>query len=359
MVVVRPPASVAESPPRSDTVPAASDVVVLDAVGVRRGRWTLLGGVDLAVAPGEIVAVTGPSGCGASTLLAVAAGRLRPSTGRVRTAERRAVRVVAGDDSLPLRRRARTLLRRPGTLVRRPRPDAATLATVGLGPDEHGSDPRGSRHPRALGGGDRQRLALARALTAAPRLLILDDPLSRLHSVERAELAHGLARTFRDRGTAVVWATRDTAEAFAVADRVLVLSNGRAVATGTPEQVAARGADPELAPTLGPLSAVPGIVDGDVVDVWGREVPLATSAHDGHCEVLIRPEDVLFVDDDVPGVEAVVEESMLLGGMRRTVVRAADGSLVRVQHSSARGLAPRERVRIALADVAVSTRPLG
>jgi ABC-type sulfate/molybdate transport systems ATPase subunit len=187
---------------------------------------------------------------------------------------------------------------------------------------------------------------------------VLDDALSALHTSGRERLRDGLVRELRRRGTTTVWITRDTAEAIAVADRVVLLHRGRIAAEGTPEQVYARAAEPAVAAVLGPVSAVPGIVEGTVVDVWGQHLPLAGSAHDGHCEVLVRPENVVLVSSDAPGMDAVVEGSTFLGHVRRSLVRTSDGSLVHVDHAADARLDDHARVRIALAQVPVATRPL-
>lgn len=211
---------------------------------------------------------------------------------------------------------------------------------------------------RRLSRGDRQRLAIARALATEPRALVLDDALSALHTSGRERLRDALVRELRKRGTTTVWITRDNAEAIAVADRLVVLHRGRVAAEGTPEQVYARAGEPMVAAVLGPVSTVPGIVEGTVVDVWGQHIPLAGSAHDGHCEVLIRPENVVIVEPDAPGMDAIVEESTFLGHVRRSLVRTTDGSLVHVEHAAQARLADHARVRIALAPVPVTTRPL-
>lgn len=327
--------------------------LTLTGVDVRLCGAPILHGIDLGVADGEIVAVVGPSGCGASTLVRVAAGLTRAAAGAVhRRAARERIRVVDGLDPRPrIGRVTAAISARAGSGVDAAHADAA-LHAVGLG---H----RAGERVTHLCRGDRQRLALAQALAGRPALLILDDPLSALHATERAAVRDRIVEVLRTQGVTTLWATRDPGEAVAVADRVAVLVGGRILALGSPEDVYARAADPAVAAVLGPVSAVPGIVDGNVVDVWGQQVPLAADAHDGHCEVVVRPENVLLVERDAPGVDAVVEHSTFLGTSRHSLVRAVDGTLVHVQHPAHARLQGSERVRIALAPVPVLTRPPG
>lgn len=343
------------------TVPAdgpfgAGWSIRLDDVGRTRGGERVIDGIRLDVEAGGILAVVGESGCGATTLARIIAGSERPDTGEVRIdgrARPEAPRLAAVfDDDAPRFGRVRdAVLARGRRRHPRARDEAARLlALVGL------SDP--DAPVRRLSRGDRQRLALARALATDPRALVLDDALSALHTSGRERLRDALVRDLRRRGTTTVWVTRDTAEAIAVADRVIVLHRGRIAAEGSPEQVYARAGEPAVAAVLGPVSAVPGIVEGVVVDVWGQHVPLAESAHDGHCEVLVRPENVVLVAADAPGVDAVVEESTFLGNVRRSRVRTDDGTLVHVDHAAEARLDDHARVRIALAPVPVTTRPL-
>ncbi|MGC0369737.1 ABC transporter ATP-binding protein [Microbacterium sp. SLBN-111] len=342
------------------TVPAdgssgAGWSIRLDDVGRVRGGERVVDGVELHIAGGTILAIVGESGCGATTLANIIAGRERPDEGEVRIDGRArpdAPRLAAVfTDVAPRFGRVRdVVLPRAGgnprvaaevdrllTLVELPDPDAPV---------------------RRLSRGDRQRLAIARVLATEPRALVLDDALSALHTSARERLRDALVRELRRRRTTTVWVTRDTAEAIAVADRVIVLHHGRIAADGTPEQVYARADEPAVAAVLGPVDTVPGIVEGSVVDVWGQHLPLAASAHDGHCEVLIRPENVVLVAPEAPGVDGVVEESTFLGHVRRSRVRTSDGSLVHVEHGAQARLDDHARVRIALAPVPVTTRPL-
>ncbi|WP_307485899.1 ATP-binding cassette domain-containing protein [Microbacterium trichothecenolyticum] len=329
--------------------------------GIRRDRAgsPVLRGIDLDIDAGAVVAFVGPSGCGASTLLRIVAGTERPDAGVVTIDGRSgaaAPRVIEVRDHTPVARFARAhaaivaAARRAGTA------DAAATAerlsaVVGL--------TIGDELAHRLSHGDRQRWALARALAAGPKALVLDDALAALPTAARSRTRDDLVRELRSAGVTTLWVTRDTAEAAAVADRLVVMDRGSVVADGAPDEVFARVGDVAVADVLGPVSAVPGIVEGAVVEVWGQELPLARAVSDGHCEVVVRPEHVVLVGDDAPGIDAVVEDSTFLGGVRRSTVRTSDGSRVVVEHTPEQRLDDRVRVRIALAPVPVSTRPIG
>lgn len=198
-----------------------SNIVELDSATVRFGSTTVLDSVDLSIAAGEFVAVIGRSGSGKTTLLRLLAGLSGGAvTGHVRSGQRPAV-VFQDARLLPWR----TALDNVALGVRGP--DAQqrgrdALAEVGLGD-------RLDAWPRQLSGGQQQRVALARALVREPDLLLLDEPFSALDALTRGDAQDLVVRLWRDHGPAVLLVTHDVEEAILLADRVVVVEEGRIV----------------------------------------------------------------------------------------------------------------------------------
>lgn len=200
--------------------PAAPSAVAASVRGLSRtfGERVVLDGMDLDIAPGEFVALIGRSGSGKSTLLRVLAGLDREVTGQVSVAG--PVSVAFQEPRLvPWKR----VLDNVGLGLRAADPQAAArtaLAEVGL-------TERASAWPGTLSGGEAQRASLARALVREPRLLLLDEPFSALDALTRITM-HRLVVSLWDRHKpAVLLVTHDVDEALALADRVLVLAEGR------------------------------------------------------------------------------------------------------------------------------------
>ena len=190
------------------------------------GEREVLKNTELAIEPGEFIVIVGRSGCGKSTLLRLVAG-LEPASGGAVYTDGRAVEGLHDDTRimfqearlLPWRRVLdNILLGLPPEA--RPRGEQVKLAQVGLGE-------RGGEWPARLSGGQRQRVALARALVHRPRLLLLDEPLGALDALTRIEM-HRLIESLwtRHRFTALL-VTHDVQEAVALADRVILIENGR------------------------------------------------------------------------------------------------------------------------------------
>jgi energy-coupling factor transport system ATP-binding protein len=187
----------------------------------RRGGRAILRGIDLALAPGERVALMGRNGAGKSTLLRHANGLLQPTRGRVRAADRVAL-----------------LLQHPGDVIVADRVDGELdLETLRA----HGLDHLADRHPRDLSGGERQRLALA-IVTAGdrPAAVCLDEPTRGMDRLHKAHLAETL-RAYADAGTAVLVATHDPEFVTLFADRVVLMGEGELIADGDPHDVLAGG----------------------------------------------------------------------------------------------------------------------
>ena len=188
-----------------------------------RGGRSLLRGVDLAIAPGERVALMGRNGAGKSTLLRHAAGLLEPTRGRVRAAGRVAL-----------------LLQHPGDYILHEHvgdeaPEEARAAA--------GLDVAADRNPRDLSGGERQRLALAVVLGAdaePPAVVCLDEPTRGLDRAAKGALAERLRR-LAAAGSAVLVATHDPEFAASFAERVVLLAEGRPIADGNASDVLAGG----------------------------------------------------------------------------------------------------------------------
>ncbi|OAF19705.1 ATP-binding cassette domain-containing protein [Bradyrhizobium neotropicale] len=197
--------------------------------GLRKsfGDNEVLRGIDLHIPAGQFVAVVGKSGCGKSTLLRLIAGLERIDAGSI----------SFGGEIQP--EDIRVMFQEPRLL-----PWARVLANVevGLGRDRASGDAHAraekalaevgladkrEQWPSVLSGGQKQRVALARALVSRPRVLAFDEPLGALDALTRISMQRLLERVWRDQGFTAILVTHDVAEAVALADRVLVIEEGR------------------------------------------------------------------------------------------------------------------------------------
>lgn len=228
------------SPSTSDT--STSEGLSVRGLAVAYGNLRAVDGVDLDVAAGEIVALLGASGSGKSSLLRAVAGLEDVAGGEVAWDERSMVRV-------PVHKRGFGLMFQDGQLfehrdvggniaygltglprARRGERVREMLELVGLPGFER-------RRVTTLSGGQAQRVALARALAPAPRLLLLDEPLSALDRALREQLATDVRTILREGGTTALYVTHDQDEAMTVADRVGVMEAGRLLHLDTPQRL--------------------------------------------------------------------------------------------------------------------------
>ncbi|WP_298964466.1 ATP-binding cassette domain-containing protein [uncultured Methylobacterium sp.] len=233
-------------PARRPPGPAQAGLsVALRGLGKAFGGRPVLEALDLDIRAGEFVAVVGRSGCGKSTLLRLILGLEAPTTG-----------TVAVDGAGP----RRIMFQEPRLL---PWASVIDNVAVGLGPDVARAERReragaalaavgladkAEAWPATLSGGQRQRVALARALVSGPGLLALDEPLGALDALTRIEMQDMIEGLWRDQGFTALLVTHDVAEAVALADRILVVEDGR-IALDLPVPVARprRRGDADLA----------------------------------------------------------------------------------------------------------------
>ncbi|KOX05937.1 ABC transporter ATP-binding protein [Streptomyces sp. NRRL B-3648] len=303
----------------------------LDGATVRFGGRAVLDAVGLEVAEHEVVCVLGPSGSGKSTLLRVVAGLQPLHAGRV---------LLDGRDQagVPAHRRGVGLMFQDHQLF----PQRDVGANVAFGPRMHGVAkgerdaevgqllqlvglPGAARRAVAsLSGGEQQRVALARALAPRPRLLMLDEPLGQLDRSLRERLVVELRELFGRLGTTVLAVTHDQGEAFALADRVVVMRDGRIAQTGTPLEVWQRPADAFVARFLGFENVVPATVAGTAADSpWGK-LPVPDGSAQGSRTVLVRPAGVRLVPAD-QGLPCTVTARTFKGTHVAVHLQPADG----------------------------------
>jgi sulfonate transport system ATP-binding protein len=199
---------------------ANKPAVTLHGLTKRYGPHTVLDGIDLSIAPGEFVALVGRSGCGKSTLLRLIAGLEQADGGTV------AIDGAGRADALRLMFQEARLL-----------PWKSVLENVALGGirqgaalaalEQVGLATRAGEWPSVLSGGQRQRVALARALVHAPGILLLDEPLGALDALTRIGMQQLIESLWQRQGFSAVLVTHDVQEALVLADRVLVIEEGR------------------------------------------------------------------------------------------------------------------------------------
>ncbi len=200
--------------------------------------------LDLTIAEGELVALLGPSGCGKTTTMRAIAGLIQPRQGRIVLAGRDITHVRANKREVGLVFQSYALFPHLSVFenvafglrlrsVARDELEQRANEAIGL----VGLKGFERRLPRELSGGQQQRVALARSVVVRPRLLLLDEPLSNLDARLRLEMRSELQRLQRDLGVTMIYVTHDQSEALALADRVIVMRDGRIAQQGTPADI--------------------------------------------------------------------------------------------------------------------------
>jgi thiamine transport system ATP-binding protein len=308
---------------------------------VALGGHDALAGVDLDVAGGTTVAVLGPSGSGKSTLLRSIAGLQRLDGGAVSLdgrplagvpPHRRGIGLMFQDDALFPHRDVAANVGFGLRMQRLPRAERDArvrelLALVGL-------EGRERRRIATLSGGERKRVALARALAPAPRLLLLDEPLGALDRPLHDRLVGELRDLFAGMGQTALYVTHDVAEAFAVGTLVAVMREGRIVQVATAEQLWAAPADAWVA----------------------RFIGLENVEERGATASVIRPEAVVFHPD--PRGDAVVEPGRRDGPLVTLRATYDDGREIVSAHTGIDPPAPGTRVTVEIDPGAVVVVPL-
>ncbi|MCO4317016.1 sulfate/molybdate ABC transporter ATP-binding protein [Phyllobacterium sp. 21LDTY02-6] len=306
--------------------------------GVRKefDRFPALHDVSLDIDSGELIALLGPSGSGKTTLLRLIAGLEVPTEGKVffgdedaslKSVQERNVGFVFQHyalfrhmtvlDNVGFGLKVRPGATRPSKEEIRRR-SAELLDFVQLSGLE-------KRYPAQLSGGQRQRVALARAMAIEPRVLLLDEPFGALDAKVRKELRRWLRELHDKTKHTTVFVTHDQDEALELADRVVVMSQGRIEQIGTPDEVYDRPNSPFVYSFIGESSSLELEAAKGELRLAGKPIGLAGGEADGATVLYFRPHDVEIVTDGSAALAGTVVASRRVGASRRAEL-AIDGS---------------------------------
>ena len=328
-------------------------LVVFDKVAKRFGDFTAVRALDLEIVKGEFLAIMGPSGCGKTTTLRMLAGLERLSEGEIRLNGRRMNDVKASARDTPMVWQNLALF-----------PFLNVVKNVEFGLKMRGLDAAArrvkaqdwlerldiddfaERDVAQLSGGQRQRVALARALVTEPEILLLDEPLSALDANLVVRMQGVLSRLQKDLGITFVYVTHSQSEAFAMADRVVIMNEGLIAQIGSPREVYRNPANRFVAEFVGTNNILTGRVAGLTAERIGIDTDL------GRFQAA-RP-DRLSLDDGQPvtfvvsadlvqwsGAEAALENRLacsliseeFVGSMVTLFLETAEGVEFKVQTS--------------------------
>ncbi|WP_428028881.1 ABC transporter ATP-binding protein [Ancylobacter sp.] len=340
--------------------------IALDKLDKRYSDHHAVKSIDLGIAAGEFIAIMGPSGCGKSTTLRLIAGLDEPTGGDIRIGgdsmrgvpafQRNTPMVwqslalfpfltVAENVAFPLR------MQKVGSAERRKR------ALEWL--DKLGLASMAERSIAQLSGGQRQRVAIARALVTEPSVLLLDEPLSALDGHLRVRMQTELSRLHRELGITFVYVTHAQSEAFALADRIVIMSEGQIQQVGRPQDVYRAPANAFVADFMGMNNMVRGEVRGardGLLDIAGAlgdfRVPAAAPRPEGACGDFVIAADRISLgsEADGTGLAGTVIGLEFVGSTQTVFVEIEGGAEFRVQKQQheieALDLVPGRKVRL-------------
>lgn len=320
------------------------------------GQLNVLDRVDLDIEDGEFLVLVGPSGCGKSTLLRMVAGLEPISNGDL---------IIGGEraNELSPQKRNIAMVFQSYALF----PHMTARENIGFGPRIRGEDKAATaakvdkaagilnlhsyldRYPRQLSGGQRQRVAMGRAIVREPSVFLFDEPLSNLDAQLRVQMRTEIKALHQRLKSTVIYVTHDQIEAMTMADRIIVMNQGKIQQIGAPLDLYDRPANKFVAGFIGSpsMSFIPGSVseagifsssDGESIAVPGR------GTTKGLAELGIRPENFV-VDTDGKGLSLMVEVVEPTGPETHVYGKIA-GSAVRAVFRERIHLAPGERVPV-------------
>ena len=336
-------------------------MATVEMVSIRKafGSSVALEDFTVRIRSGELVCLLGPSGCGKTTALRILAGLEKADGGRV------AVEGLDSSDEPPERRRFGMVFQDyslfPNMTARQniefglkvQKKDAASRRSiVDRMIDVTRLQAHADKYPHQMSGGQRQRVALARAIATAPRVLLLDEPLSALDAQVRETLRDEIRRLQLEIGVTTVFVTHDQHEALAIADRVGVMSNGRLEQLAPPRELYERPANSFVAGFIGTVNQLPArALQSDRWQVLNRTVvgnEAGTAGVEG--TVAVRPEHIALDRSDIG--PWTIESTSFLGPMTRLVVAQPghQSLLVDLASSDAVAFPVGSRVQVRLRD---------
>lgn len=326
-------------------------LLVLDAVAKDYGGVPAVRGVDLEIAAGQFVAIMGPSGCGKSTTLRMIAGLEAPSQGEIRLRGRRMNEVKPWDRDTPMVWQNLALF--PFLTVQRNVEFGLKMRGLSAAERERRTRPwlerlriaqYGNRRVDQLSGGERQRVALARALVTEPEILLLDEPLSALDAHLVVRMQAELKQLQEQLGITFCYVTHNQSEAFAMADRVVVMSEGRIQQVGTPRNIYRAPANRFVAEFVGANNIIQGTVEmiaagtAKVATRFGAlfaTLPVAEAVSVGEAVSLVVSADRVGVGPQPNGAENALAGTVIgeefVGAFVTLHLDLGEGAALRVQ----------------------------
>jgi multiple sugar transport system ATP-binding protein len=282
--------------------------VNLERIVKAYGALQVVHGIDLDVAEKEFVVLVGPSGCGKSTTLRMIAGLEAITDGDLTIDGRRMNRVAPKDRDVAMVFQNYALYPHLNVadnmafgLRIRKMPKAEIKTTIDDVAEILGLTPYLDRRPADLSGGQRQRVAMGRAIVRHPKVFLFDEPLSNLDAKLRTQMRAEIKRLHNRLGVTSIYVTHDQVEAMTLADRIVVMNDGRIEQVGTPMELFNNPANTFVAGFLGspPMNQIKGVMTDNGAQIGGTELKLngAINGHAGREVVVgVRPEHVTLTE---------------------------------------------------------------
>ena len=301
------------------------------------GGLQVVHGVNVEIPDGEFVVLVGPSGCGKSTLLRMIAGLEAISGGTISIGPKvvnnlapseRDIAMVFQNYALYPHKTVAANMGFPLKMAGMPK--AEIDARVAKAAEILGLTPYLSRYPRAMSGGQRQRVAMGRAIVRNPQVFLFDEPLSNLDAKLRVQMRSEIRELHQRLKTTTVYVTHDQIEAMTMADRIVVMRDGRISQIGAPLDLYDRPANTFVAGFIGSpaMNLIEGVAANGRFEAPGLSLPLPPGAAEGRKITYgIRPEHLHLSAEGAPVQVVVVEPT---GAEIHLVLRAGNQELTAV-----------------------------